>query len=294
MTALATAAGPVITEPGVYQLTATEYHSDPVPGGSLSSSGARKLLPPSCPALYQWALTHPVHSDAFDLGHAAHKLVLGAGEDIVHIDADSYRTRDAREARDAAHAAGKIPMLPDQFQLVSRMAHAAKRHPLVKALLAPGAGRPEQALFWPDPEFGVWRRALIDWLPEPAEGRRMIIVDYKTTRCASNESFSRDAMDYGYHQQAAWYLDAVDALNLSLDAAFLFMVQEKNPPYLVNVIELDPVAIRIGRALNRRALTVFAECQRTGEWPGYSNDVEHVSLPAWYESRLLEEIGAMR
>ena len=37
--------------------------------------------------------------------------VLGDGVDTVEIDADSYRTKAAREQRDAAHAAGKIPVL---------------------------------------------------------------------------------------------------------------------------------------------------------------------------------------
>jgi hypothetical protein len=76
----------VITQPGVYDLPADVYHADPVPaelGGSLSSSGAKLLLPPSCPAIYQWARTHPTYSDAFDFGHAAHKKVLGAGAEIV-------------------------------------------------------------------------------------------------------------------------------------------------------------------------------------------------------------------
>ena len=43
----------VVDEPGVYDgLDEAAYHADPVPGGSLSASGAKLLLPPSCPALY--------------------------------------------------------------------------------------------------------------------------------------------------------------------------------------------------------------------------------------------------
>jgi hypothetical protein len=42
----------VITQPGVYDLPADVYHADPVPpelGGSLSSSGAKLLLPRPAP-----------------------------------------------------------------------------------------------------------------------------------------------------------------------------------------------------------------------------------------------------
>ena len=75
------------------------YHGDPVPGGSLSSTGARKLLPPSCPALFRWQQDHPVHKDVFDFGSAAHRLVLGAGPEIALLDYDNMRTKAAQEER---------------------------------------------------------------------------------------------------------------------------------------------------------------------------------------------------
>jgi hypothetical protein len=280
-----------VTHAGIHPMTADEYHADPIPGGSLSSSGARKLLPPSCPALFRHEQLHgQPHKAVFDLGHAAHRLVLSAGADIIQLDADDYRRKATREARDNAYAEGLIPVLPDEYQCVTAMASALLRHPIAAALLNHAAGKPEQALFWPDPETGVWRRALIDFMPDPVSGRRMIVPDYKTARCASNDAFQRAAAEYGYHQQGAWYLDGVECLDISYDAAFVFIVQEKTAPYLVNVIELDSTAMKIGRALNRRALRVYAECRETDQWPGYSDDVEHISLPYWYESRKLAEI----
>ena len=45
---------------GVYDgMDEDAYHADPVPGGSLSASGAKLLLPPSCPALYHYRRDHP-------------------------------------------------------------------------------------------------------------------------------------------------------------------------------------------------------------------------------------------
>ena len=43
----------VITEPGVYDVPFDEYLRDPVPGGSLSTSGARLLLD-TCPAIFDY------------------------------------------------------------------------------------------------------------------------------------------------------------------------------------------------------------------------------------------------
>jgi hypothetical protein len=171
----------VITRPGVYDLPADVYHADPVPpehGGSLSSSGAKLLLPPSCPAIYQWARTHPTHSDAFDYGHAK---VLGAGAEIVAVDADDWRSKAAREAKDQARAEGKTPLLAKDVAVVDAMAAKLLEHPVASALLDPDHGKPEQALFAQDEESGgVWLRAMLDWLPIPGPGRT-IIPDYKTT-----------------------------------------------------------------------------------------------------------------
>jgi hypothetical protein len=118
----------------------------------------------------------------------------------------------------------------------------------------------------------------------PAPGRRDVILDYKTARSADPATFGRTVAEYGFHQQQAWYLDAARANGLvGDDAVFLFVVQEKTPPFLVSVIELDAVAARIGRERNARARAVYAECTQTGSWPGYAADVAVASLPRWAE-----------
>lgn len=273
-----------VTKPGVYlDMPVEVYHADPVPGRSLSSSGARKLLPPSCPALFAYERDHPpAPSETFDIGHAAHQLALGVGPEIVVIDADDWRTAAAKEARDAAHAEGKVPVKRDTYAELVAMRDALHAHPIASALLGDG-GQAEVSLFWTDEHADIWRRCRLDWKPAPRTGRA-IGVDYKTARNADPEKFARAAVDYGYHCQAAWYLDGMAALGLAdKDAAFVFICQEKTPPYLVSVVQLDIAAIKIGRSLNRRAINVYAECERTGIWPGYADDVALVSLPFWYE-----------
>jgi hypothetical protein len=56
----------------------------------------------------------------------------------------------------------------------------------------------------------------------------MICVDYKTADHANPAAFAKSALDYGYHQQAAWYLDGLRELGISDDAAFLFIVQSED------------------------------------------------------------------
>lgn len=284
MTATMTDSTLVVTEPLVLDDMPVEvYHSDPVAGGSLSSSGAKKLLPPSAPAIFAYEREHPpAPSDVFEFGHAAHQRVLGVGPELVVVDSETWNTHAVKAEVEAIRAEGKVPLKPSAMEQIDAMAAALRDHPIASALLTDG-GHPESSLFWRDEVTNIVRRARLDWRPAPKTGRT-IGVDYKTARSAEPEKFARAAVDYGYHQQHPWYIDGLIACGLAdSDAQFVFIVQEKTPPYLVSVVQLDAAAVRIGRALNRRAIDLYVQCTETGRWPGYSDDVAHVSLPYWYE-----------
>jgi hypothetical protein len=284
-----------ITVPGVYDMPAETYHADPVPGGSLSSTGARKLLPPSCPARFKYDRDNPPESTAtFDAGKAAHKLVLGAGETIVRVDAPDWRSNAAKAERDTARAAGRIPMLDKEYGQAEDMAAAVLAHPLASILFDPDNGKPEQNLFSPvqvladdiDPPqlVPVWRRARLDWLPDLGDGSgRYIVPEYKTCASADPERLTKAFAEFWYPQQADWNLSLVSDLGIAANPRMVFVCQEKTPPYLVTVVEPDVIAMRAGRIRNTEAIRSYARCVATGHWPGYSDDVEPLPLPAWIE-----------
>lgn len=250
----------------VDDLDEATYHAHPT---SLSVSGAKVML--KAPALYRWQQDHPVHKDVFDLGSAAHKLVLGVGAEIVEVEADSWRTKDAKEAKEAARAEGKIPLLTADHERVKAMADALASHRLAMRLLS--EGRPEVSAFAVDEATGVLRRGRFDWLGET------ILTDYKTCACAEPLAFVKAAANFGYHMQAAWYSDLATDLGHPAQA-FAFIAQEKEPPYLVTVIELPPELVSIGRDRNRRALERFRDCTESGIWPGYVPDDTFAQPPA--------------
>lgn len=254
-----------------------EYHRHP----ALSASGAKKLLPPSCPARFKWERDNgQPPKRVFDFGRAAHAAVLGVGSPIGVVAAPDWRSKVAKERGEALRAEGFTPLLEHEADQVYGMAAALREHPLASALLNPDRGKPEQSLFWRDFGSDVDCRGRLDWLPD-SDGGRLIISDFKTCQSAEPGAIRRAAASYGYHQQAAFYMDGVRALGLADDVAFVFIFQEKTAPYLVTVAELDDEAIRVGRALNDRAMQVFRDCSATGTWPGYSDDVELISLPGW-------------
>lgn len=276
-----------IDRPGVYDgISDATYHGDPVPGGSLSSSGARTLL--KSPALYQWERTHRVEKDVYDVGHAVHAKVLGTGADVVLLDFDSWRTKDARAAKAAAYAAGKTPMLTKDYGPVEAMAEAVLAHPLAKALLEK-PGKPEQSLFAQDPTTGVWLRARIDYLHDPTEGRRTIGVDLKTAVSADPRRFRKAVVDHGYDVQDAFYQHVLRLARGDEDTAFVFIAVEKEPPHLVSVIELVGEFTDTGERQMRRAIETYKRCTETGEWPGYAPVVHPIDPPRWHVIAIEEE-----
>lgn len=289
-----------------------DYIRDPVPGGSLSSTGARQLIPPNCPRKFDYHRRHPTMPTlAFNLGTAAHRQVLGAGPELTVVDADAWRTDVAKAAKKAAFAAGETPLLPHQMDEVEEMAAAVRAHPLAGKLLDPDSGVPEQSLFWRDPVSRVMCRARFDFLShrKTTDGR-LIVVDYKTTTCADPDRLLKTIRNYRYHMQAAWYIDAVIGCRLADDAVFLFVFQETERPYVVTVMELHEIrGLWIGRELNDHARKVYARCMELDVWPGhsgaqklfwknsawqgkdinYDDDVVTADLPDW-ETREMERI----
>lgn len=277
----------LIEEPGVYpDVDPDVYHRDPIAGGSLSSSGARKLLPPGCPALFRYERDHPpAPKPHFDIGHAAHKLVLGTGPTIVDTRLDNRRGNAWKDAEAEAREAGAVPLLTQDYAMVHAMAAALQAHPFAGLLFDRAHGAPEVTLAWVDPQTGVNCRCRLDWLPHSRAGR-LIIPDYKTCASADADSLSKASAANGYDMQDAWNRAGCRALDLADDeATFVFVAQEKNPPYLVHVVQLDHEARRVGDIRNRTAIQVFAECQRTDSWPGYADDVTQLPLPVWFEQQ---------
>jgi hypothetical protein len=269
-------------------LSADDYHADHT---TISSSGLRALLPPGCPAQFKHDRDNPqAPKREFDLGHAVHTEVLGEGPEVDVLPFDSYVTKAAKEARDEARYMGVVPLLRHEWEQVQAMADAVRKHPVAGPLFAPGSGIAERSIYWTDPTTRVRCRIRPDWLKPAGEGR-LIVVDLKTARAVDPNALQRAVYEHGYHAQAAFYLEGSKALGLHGDQepAFIFVFQSKTPPYLVHLVELDFPALTLGAARNERALRIYADCERTGNWPGFNDRITYLPLPPYAEKRDQEE-----
>lgn len=268
-------------EPGVYDaIPDYVYHADKT---SLSSSGARAIL--KSPAQFRYDQDHvrPAKKE-FDFGHAAHSLVLGVGAELREIPEPllasngAVSTRVAKDFVAQARTDGAIAMKPDDYRKVKAMAAALTDNPYAKALFE-AEGQAEQSIYWDDPDTDTRLRARPDWMTRP--GDRLIIVDYKSTVDSEPRAFEKHATRLGYHCQDPFYRDGVIAAGLDDDPEFLFVAQSKEPPYLVSVTRFGPDSVGVGRRANRRAINLFADCARTGNWPGHVRDIYEISLSKW-------------
>lgn len=170
-----------------------------------------------------------------------------------------------------------------QLQTAKAQAAALRALPDVAALLSDGYG--EASAFWHDAETGEMCKCRPDWTSPAGDG--VILVDGKTAQDASPEGFGRAIWNMGYHLQAAWYSDGFEAATGLRVHGFVFAAVESAWPHAAAAYMLGDDVMQAARRENRRLLNRYAECKRTGIWPGYGSAVQLINLPAW-ASRQLE------
>jgi hypothetical protein len=245
-----------------------------------SASLGHTLLSQS-PAHAKAALEQPDEpSTVMDLGAVAHELWLMGEASVCVISAPDWRTKVAKQARDAARLAGEIPVLTHQWEAVRTMVAAgieqvAKCEPPIPFT----NGIPERSIFWN--EAGVECRATPDWLSRDYR----LIEDLKTVSTSAHPAvFSRTLWDKGYHLQSALYRRAVKRV-YGVDADFRFVVIETEPPHALSVVALDPEATEFADQQLDTALAIWKRCLEAGEFPGYPTRACYAEAPAYLKAQ---------
>ncbi|UXC37461.1 PD-(D/E)XK nuclease-like domain-containing protein [Cupriavidus gilardii] len=179
---------------------------------------------------------------------------------------------------EAALPAGVVGIKPEQYEVAMRQAESVRALPEIRDALAHGAA--EVSAFWIDAATGVQCRCRPDWVHDCGDAG-VILLDLKTYSDASPAEFRRQVARKRYHVQDAFYSDGYAAASGLPVLGFVFVAVETEYPFAASALMLDDIAKDTGRALYRRDLATYAECMRTAAWPGYSDQIEIISLPAW-------------
>lgn len=209
-----------------------------------------------------------VHCAIFE-PHAVESRYVVKPEDM------NFSTKEGRAWRDA-----QTREIVEAAQMAAAKAQAAavRRLPDVAALLQEGYG--EASAFWIDDETGELCKCRPDWT-SPVGGDGVILIDGKTCQDASPEGFGRAIWNFDYWLQAAWYSDGFTAATGLKVHGFVFAAVESAWPHAAAAYMLGDDVLDKARAENRRLLNLYAECKRTGEWPGYQQSIQPIALPAW-------------
>lgn len=181
---------------------------------------------------------------------------------------------------------GKTVVDQGSYDLAKSVSGAALTHP-AGGIITKSLGCAEMTLYWDEKillddetfEF-VKCKARMDYVVPPGSNMPAgCILDLKTTKDAS-QAFQKDAFNLGYHIQAAFYIMGFRAA-YGVTPPFLFLAVEKEAPFCCSCFTAGDEFIQAGfRAVNR-LLKKYAMCKRENNWPGYSEDIQELHLPAW-------------
>jgi len=135
-------------------------------------------------------------------------------------------------------------------------------------------GKTEVSFFKRDEETGLMLKCRCDLVAETANEETWIFDPKKVQSGEANhDAFSKQAFNFGYHIQAASYLDITGA------SRFVFVPFDDDEPFDACHWYPDHDFIVAGRNEYRRLLNAYAKCLKDHKWPGYDGGV--LKLPGW-------------
>jgi len=258
------------------QMTNEEYHAHEAISKS-KLDAARK----SGRHLYDMLHGPPRESTAaFDLGTALHASALpGESVDEVAVRMPEGMKKTTKEGKAfVADNKDKIILSSTDSYLLDEMMASLEHHPFTRQLVwGILKGKAEQSFFCTDEATGLELKARPDFIFDDLS----LIIDLKTTFDASPKGFQRSVANYRYYVQASHYLDVVEGATGTRPQAFLFAAVEKSRPFSAAVYMADQAMIDLGKQHAREDLDNIAKWMAEGNYPGYSERVEEISLPRW-------------
>lgn len=260
-------------QPGVHEMTNSEYHAAP----GISKSGLELFK--ESPALLEWSRNCPEDDEvmAADFGDALHARLLEPDRfqrEYVAAPKFDRRTTKGKEASAEfdAENKGKIVLDADDAKKLELMYGSAMAHPTARWLLEQ-AGAIEESYFWIDKQTGELCKNRRDKRLE----NYPVLVDAKS--CDEIGRFSRAIEDYGYWLQDGMYTEGYED-QFGETPGFLFLVIQTTRSlnrYPCTVMELVPEDKAAGKAEFRRLLDAYHDAKVRQEFPG----IQLVQRPYW-------------
>lgn len=304
-------AGKKIARPGIFSgIPMADYHGDLCVRPSLSSTGIRTIFNKSAAHYFDTSYLNPKRepqkdTDAFRFGRAAHFLLLGETgfRDQFVIRPDKYRDEEGKSKpwtgtaayckawKKEHEAAGLTIITSTDLEAIKSMAENLRAEPLIEAGLLNGAI--EHSLVWRDEATGVWLKARPDALPTVD----MCVADLKTCTDITDDGIERAISDHDLHVQGALVGMACRAVLGREMESFNLVFVEKSRPHCVRVHALTGADLEMGERQIRAVLPIFAECVKTGVWPGPGGgfeDARPAEVTPWRRKQIERRLDILK
>lgn len=225
------------------------------------------------PMHFKYHIEHPEEpSPALQFGQAMHTYLLEPdrfAEDVAVAPDVDRRTKEGRNqfALFLDLAEGKTVITGADLERIKGMRQALDENPDAVEILD-SAVSVETPFTWTDAITCETCKVKVDMIANI--NGQPYVVDYKTTTSCADGAFERSCRRYGYDLQAGMYTEGVNINTLEAHG-FIFIAQEKEPPYVSRVYYCDEGFIEKGRRIFHDLLGRYHECRVTDRWEGYSS-----------------------
>ena len=253
---------------------------------ALSKSSLTEFL--RSPAHYLASTEKPKETtEAMMFGTAYHSYILTPGrfDEAVVMKPDwDARTKEGKaiKAEFEASLGRKVYINEKQLEAIKAMKAALMAHPVASKILA-GLTDTEMAIECdfhgnrPKPDTLRIKGLLDGW-----DHKTGTIIDLKTCKDASPEGFKWAVKDFRYDLQEVQYRALINAAFKPEGHPgvnrFVWIAQEKEPPYAVAVYVLSHRTLMTAYDEWHVSLRNFHSCQLSNVWPGYSTDVVELEV----------------
>jgi hypothetical protein len=205
-----------------------------------------------------------------DLTHLAVKADGSAASNPKNTKAYKEAVQNFREQN-----ANKVCLDREEWALLHNIKEAVYSHPDAMAFIE-GAKFLEGTAFAYDERTELLLKGRLDIVNTDLG----CVADLKMTSDARPRFFGRKIDDFNLHRQGAMYRRLARACGFDVEY-HVFIVVEDSAPHGVAVYRLDDEALELGDRELESLLDRYKEAVTTDIWPGYSDEIQDISLPEY-------------
>jgi len=253
-------------KPGLYKdISNYTYHAS----SALSRSDIMKFIK-SPYHFNNRHLTPFKETEAMNLGSLVHSLILEPH--LVEKEYFFYKKIDKRTKKGKidyndmlASSKGMVSINEETAKTAYEMRTAVKSNSYACELLEGCLIEP--SIFWRNDKSGLELKSRPDAMKDDGDNKVMV-VDLKTTKDASQHKFQRSCIDFGYFHQAATASLALESTGKEM-THFMIIAVENTAPFATAIYEISSDTIKKVCNELKGIYLEISNCKKNDAWPSY-------------------------